>query len=364
MNDFDLGEEFFRTEREVDETRILVRTISWKGPHTPVITWVLARTLRVGASDMEVEAAIQQLLRDPKFFRVCEECSRRYPIGHMHDETSVRAVRRGITVWCTDQPREAAMAHADTYMESLSHYYDQVGINPLDFSCAHRDECERACAQRGWTFTEATAALVGRAYGNGVPRLVFVSSDPVDVQTDPSRRTLHAERETHAQCPVRSPALWDKTWMGQHWYQTHLLAWTLLRPFVRKPFEVQGTCEFFAHTRAVRCSNSVSDEAPKVLYRNCRDHLLGELRVLEPDVIVTQGRKAEREVRHMKLSFVSIAPSTEQCGHAIVTLGSRQVLWLQSYHPSPRARRYYIPQKERCWPLWTAALGEFWAKRH
>jgi hypothetical protein len=86
MADSELIEDFFRTERDVEATRILVRTISWHGPHTPVSRWVKGATLSCEAAAPDVEKAVQALLRNPKFFAVCGECSERKPVGYMHDE--------------------------------------------------------------------------------------------------------------------------------------------------------------------------------------------------------------------------------------------------------------------------------------
>lgn len=86
MADSEFVEEFFRIERETQETRILVRMISWDGPYTPVSKWVPGLTLSDDASATDVDEAISTLLQDPKFFCLCEECSERKPVGWMHDE--------------------------------------------------------------------------------------------------------------------------------------------------------------------------------------------------------------------------------------------------------------------------------------
>jgi len=90
-DDSELIAEFFRTERDSDETRILVRTISWRGAHTPTSTWVPGTTVSSGATDTEVDEAVLTLLHDPRFFRTCRECCKRKPVGWMDDEIVCQA---------------------------------------------------------------------------------------------------------------------------------------------------------------------------------------------------------------------------------------------------------------------------------
>jgi len=85
-DDSELIAEFFRTERVEGETRILVRMISWRGPHTPTSTWVPGTTLSGGATDTGVDEAIRTLLRNSRFFRTCRECRKRKPVGWMDDD--------------------------------------------------------------------------------------------------------------------------------------------------------------------------------------------------------------------------------------------------------------------------------------
>jgi len=85
MEDRELLDEFVRVERSESELSILVREIHWEGPHTPVSTWVTARTLSVTASESEIEDATVRVLDDDSYFLVCRECKERKPCGRMHD---------------------------------------------------------------------------------------------------------------------------------------------------------------------------------------------------------------------------------------------------------------------------------------
>jgi hypothetical protein len=85
MNDAELIDEFFRVERDDESTRVLVKTISWHG-HKPVGSWVLGKTLPADTDDETVDETVQRLLRYKWFFRVCEECGERNPIGWRHGD--------------------------------------------------------------------------------------------------------------------------------------------------------------------------------------------------------------------------------------------------------------------------------------
>ena len=86
MNDADLIAQFIRTIPSADGgTVIEVCTISWPHPHEPMSTWVVAAELPAGASQDELDRTVRRLLRDRKYFKVCQECGERKPDGWMHD---------------------------------------------------------------------------------------------------------------------------------------------------------------------------------------------------------------------------------------------------------------------------------------
>ena len=85
MSDAKLVEEFVRMEIQGERIKILIREVSWRGPYRAVSTWTLTKELPLGSSGEEVDAVVQGLLRDRRYFRVCTECSLRVPNGRMHD---------------------------------------------------------------------------------------------------------------------------------------------------------------------------------------------------------------------------------------------------------------------------------------
>ena len=64
--------------------RIHVCVISWDGPHTPVPTWELAAELPEDSSEEEIQASIVKLLNRKKYFKACNKCNERNPVGWMY----------------------------------------------------------------------------------------------------------------------------------------------------------------------------------------------------------------------------------------------------------------------------------------
>jgi len=86
MTDQDLIAEFIRTAPQADgSTLVEVCTISWPLPHEPESTWITAAELPSGASQDRVDKAVRKLLKDRHYFRVCQDCNERNPVGWMHD---------------------------------------------------------------------------------------------------------------------------------------------------------------------------------------------------------------------------------------------------------------------------------------
>ena len=86
MTDIELREEFIRIEKTQGGIQILVREIRWEGPHTPISTWAIARTLPATASESEIENIVACVVGDRGYFRACLECGEKKPIGWMHNE--------------------------------------------------------------------------------------------------------------------------------------------------------------------------------------------------------------------------------------------------------------------------------------
>ncbi|MEZ4647516.1 MAG: hypothetical protein R3E97_01805 [Candidatus Eisenbacteria bacterium] len=87
MTDEELIARFIQVRRSEDEVLLLVQTIQWHGPHTPVSECVVAKTLPPGTSDVQVEKAVSRLVTNRKYFRACVECHERNPVGWMSGDS-------------------------------------------------------------------------------------------------------------------------------------------------------------------------------------------------------------------------------------------------------------------------------------
>lgn len=221
-------------------------------------------------------------------------------------------------------------------------YYRRQGISALAFRCPHVRECRRG--QVG--FVEAKAAFVGSEYENGtLPRLLFVSLDPGRSDRNPAERTAQAVRIREEQeCDVATLP------KARHWYRTHEMAWELLKRF-RLDLQMQDIHRYFAHANSGKCcvGNPDHQSAPAVLFRNCRKYLQGEITLLRPDVLVTQGKWARVAVEQ-SLEVREFAGARSPCSPGRLQLANRPVLWLHTNHPRDFGR--FNQQRRECIGRW------------
>jgi hypothetical protein len=244
------------------------------------------------------------------------------------------------------------IAPAPEMLKLLTVYYDSKGILPTNFHCRHAT----ACSADSPRFTSSKATSLGTEYerGNG-PRLLFLSLDSGSADSDPKRRTFEALRaEEHRQDVNNLPK-------NKHWYLTHLMAWELLRPF-HPQLTVAKMRPYFAHVNSAKCcqNNPHRGKAASVLFDNCRSYIPGELRILMPDIIVTQGGEAKDViVKAMRLVKHDVRDvDGAHCETGIVQLTSeKQTLWIQTYHPNNYGR--FHPQRRKCWSLYANAVQQF-----
>ena len=249
-------------------------------------------------------------------------------------------------------------------LESLTAFYEANGISPVDFRCPWRAEC----SARSPDFTEAKASFVGPRYQERtLPRLLFLSLDSGSGHKNPQRRTAQAVRMRELD---RDVAALPK---NRHWFRTHEMALELLRQFDAQ-LQVADTRLYFAHVNSAKCCQNKSgrETADSTLFENCRRFIPGELRILNPDVIVTQGGRAKDailknfEVRRRDVRTVESDPrfrfdARYETGLIKLKPDSKTCLWLQTYLPNNFGR--FNPQRTHCWPLYAEEVGRFWRSR-
>ena len=244
-------------------------------------------------------------------------------------------------------------------LRRLNVFYEEHGILPDRFRCSSY----AACSAGSPGFTSAKASYVGPRYEErGLPRLLFLSLDSGSADPDPRKRTAEAVREWNLACDVAALP------KNNHWYRTHEMAFELLRQF--KPgLTVDDTKLYFAHVNSAKCCQNKSQrkQADKVLFENCRRFIPGELRLLSPDVVVTQGDWAKDAIResfnileHEERTIASNykIDARYETGCIEFKRGAKTFLWLHTYHPKAWGR--FNPQRKHCWPLYAEAVGRLW----
>lgn len=233
----------------------------------------------------------------------------------------------------------------------LDSYYSEQGISALSFRCPRASHCRASSSG----FTTAKESYVGPAYEAGSrPRLVFLSLDSGSASTLADEKTMAAVREKTLATNV------DALHKGKHWYLTHALAFELLRQF-HPSLTIATSNRYFAHVNSAKCcaNNDQRAKASSVLFKNCRPYIPEELRILDPDVIVTQGDEAREVVESLGVQ----SPQRDEVVGALyqrglVSLnGASTALWLHTYHPNAKHR--FWAQQKQVWQLYAVAVSAF-----
>ena len=224
------------------------------------------------------------------------------------------------------------MTAIELLQNALVKYYQAHQIDPDHFDCKYFCDCKGSCAD----FTEARMPGVGVGYGcEGMPRVLVVSLDPGDERRESSERGVCIMQ------PTDNVYQWHK---NRHWYLTHELVWRMLGP-LRPGLELHQVPALFAHTNSAKCCMNKKEnrQADSRLFINCRGYMKGEMVVLDPDVVISQGDLARKAVR----SAVTVKEERRcdgaghKCWWACVTMPSgRTGLWFHTYHPNQRSGLY------------------------
>ncbi len=241
--------------------------------------------------------------------------------------------------------------------KKLRAYFDSVGLSANNFDCIN---CE-ICKAGNPNFVGPTEPYVGIRYEmNTLPRVLFLSLDTGSADKDPNTRTMEAGRKWENEC---NPLELRK---GRHWYETHELAWRILRKFLPS-LQFKKICSYFAHTNSAKCceNNTGMAQARDVLFRNCRQFIPKELEILAPDILVTQGNYAKWVVEYGIYASEKdcykraklLETGVDCCKIYIIIIGKRKVVWIHSYHP--HYFRKYWDQKKACHEVWAKAIYEY-----
>jgi hypothetical protein len=253
-------------------------------------------------------------------------------------------------------------------INSIKKYYQRKGISPAsyrDFQCPNKSLCKANC-QRLMTGNEP---LIGLEYEKRtLPRLLIVSAEPAgdEFMKTWKQRTVEAHRiweRSEIESMRKGSGLHPRT----HWYKTNQLARWIFEAIVPER-ELQKVSPYFAHTNSGKCSQNRDGhaQATDVLFRNCRDYLGSEIRILRPDIIVTQGMWARIAVQNANFRVINgaggsisecCAAKSQCCGYKILQIAGRRVLWIAGHHPN--SRKKYYQQMNNCWDSWSRRIKRF-----
>lgn len=235
-----------------------------------------------------------------------------------------------------------------TSMElQLSKYYERNGISPEDFRCPHQAWCESYCTSGNFQTPNEGARVSDfyqdRAYLNHhIPRIVVISLS-APVPEPKAKPNGHIERDDN-----NGP-------LNPHWIETLAMVRSLLNAFLEKDLpgparrsEDESTKQvekLFVHLRTAKCSSQQNEEDYRV-YETCGHYLGGELRILKPNVIITQGAKA-RDQLEKHLIRKKVVKVIETRGkplhiHAVTLDDERKACWIPTIHPTVPNNSYSL----------------------
>ena len=70
-------------QRGENHIGVYVLSLGWDGPYTQVYTYKLAEQLPTGASEQEIEQAVENTKNSKEYFGTCEACGSRVMIDYM-----------------------------------------------------------------------------------------------------------------------------------------------------------------------------------------------------------------------------------------------------------------------------------------
>lgn len=221
-------------------------------------------------------------------------------------------------------------------LQDLEAYYEGQGILSTNFTCPHKHQCSAGCEK----FTGPKSAFVSTGYErNDLPRLMFISLDSGRGDQLSEKRLPSAVRSD-----VEYKGDFAALAKRSHWYRTIELAWYILRRF-EPELQMNQTVKFFANVNSAKCSMNKPQnaQADNVLFQNCKGFLSGEVELLRPAVVVTQGAKAREafaSLRHVVVRQMDDCANLADCAKEI-EINSRKVFWLCTYHPNARGGQYH-----------------------
>ena len=210
-------------------------------------------------------------------------------------------------------------------LKKLDAYYKENGILSTSFTCEYKENCKSNCT----SFTGPKSTFVSSGYEkNQLPRLLFLSLDSGSGEKIDEKRLSQAVREQEEDITK-----FENMKKNKHWYLTHELAWYILHKFDKNKIkDIKNTRNYFAHANSAKCcmNNKQRSKADARLFRNCKQYLQGELNILSPDIIITQGNEAREAISSLRNKTVESIDDYA----SVIKINNRPIFWLHTYHPN------------------------------
>ncbi len=240
-------------------------------------------------------------------------------------------------------------------LNSLENYYKKNGILSTHFECIHKKECKGDCGN----FTGPTSSFLGSGYEKGnLPRLLFLSLDSGSGEKDPLDRTPIKVRETNESRNI------EKLKKNTHWPLTHEIALHILKKYSNELQKKDDVKKYFAHVNSAKCSMNKLNrkKANKVLFINCRNYLQKELKIFNPDIIITQGTEAREAIKQFTTNKVLRKYKDDKYSQ-IVLLNNKKIFWLHTYHPTSWGGKYNEQRRNsKNWETYSKKIYKWYTK--
>lgn len=216
---------------------------------------------------------------------------------------------------------------AKRMLKYLEDYYKKYGILSTHFTCIHKNDCMDDCQE----FTGPKSSFVSSEYEKGnLPRLLFLSLDSGSGEKNPLDRTPIAVRNIEEKRNIMALAPY------KHWFRTHEIALHFLNKFTDQIKIEDDVKKYFAHANSAKCcmNKPNKQQANDILFENCRKYLPEELKILNPNIIVTQGNAAKKAIEQ----FIQKVLRKYDFYCQLIVLNDREIFWLHTYHPRDAGR--------------------------
>jgi hypothetical protein len=232
----------------------------------------------------------------------------------------------------------------EQFVRELTRFYANNAIAVANFGCPYREQCD---ADAGRPLTHGVEAHVGHNYGE-VTRIVVISLDTGGHTADLDERTRVIESVTPNDA-------------NPHMGGTY----RFLSAILSREIGQQSPMPFYAMLNSAKCSGSDGkmDTVNWSLHRRCRGFAVGEVAVLDPQIVWLQGRMvkdifgsslsqlqnldqrvdawlATEGIKESRIGEWGISAAREHLRS--FSNGSKSVLALTTAHPSDRQGRWAL----------------------